>query len=67
MYELESLIETFVLHHKQRTEANKKLIKVWQKNYPDEALPDYLHDEFSLPLALEAICREIQALKDKLQ
>lgn len=63
MYDLETLIKTFKLHAKRSEKLNKKLIKDFKENNPGEPLPDPFDDDFSLPLALESICKEIQALK----
>lgn len=65
MYDIESLEKTFRLHHERSVELNKKLIAEFVENNPGEPIPDPWNDDFSLPLALEAICRELQALKQK--
>lgn len=62
MYELDVLIKTFRLHHERSVELNKKLIREFQENNPGEPIPDPFNDDFSLPLALEAICKEIDKL-----
>jgi len=63
MYDLDSLIEIFQLHHARSEKLNKKLIREFQEKNPGEPVPDPFNDDFSLPLALEAICREIVELK----
>lgn len=65
MYDIESLEKTFRLHHERSVELNKKLIKEFQENNPGEPIPDPWNDDFSLPLALAAICRELQELRKK--
>ena len=62
MYDLDTLIKTFKLHHERSVEFNKKLIKEFQENNPGEPIPDPFNDDFSLPLALEAICKEIDKI-----
>ena len=59
MYSIEELEKTFLLHHKRAEKFNKELIKEFQENNPEEPLPDLFNDDFSLPLALAAICKEI--------
>lgn len=63
MYEIETLLKTFRLHHERSEKLNKKLIKDFQKDNPGKPVPDPFNDDFSLPLALESICREILELK----
>lgn len=65
MYDIESLEKTFVLHHERSVELNKKLIAEFVENNPGEPIPDPWNDDFSLPLALAAICRELVALRQK--
>jgi hypothetical protein len=62
MYELDTLIKTFRLHHERSVELNKKLIEQFKEDAPGEPIPDPFNDDFSLPLALEAICKEIDKL-----
>lgn len=64
MYDLESLEKTFLIHHERSIELNKKLIKEFQENNPGEPIPDPFADDFSLPLALAHICREIINLRE---
>jgi hypothetical protein len=59
MYEIQELEKTFKEHHKKSVKLNKKLIKQFQENNPGEPIPDPFNDDFSLPLALAAICKEI--------
>jgi len=63
MYSIEELEKTFKLHHEKSAEVNKKLRKEFQKNNPGEPIPDPFNDDFSLPLALESMCKEISFLK----
>lgn len=63
MYDLDTLIKTFALHHENSVELNKKLIREFQENNPGDPTPDPFNDDFSLPLALAAICKEILHIK----
>jgi len=63
MYEIAELEKTFKEHHKRSVKLNKKLIKDFKANNPGEPIPDPFNDDFSLPLALAAICKSIQDLK----
>ncbi len=63
MYNIEDLVDIFVLHHQRSTDLNKKLIDQFKENNPGEPIPDPFNDDFSLPLALSAICKEILHLK----
>lgn len=65
-YDLQTLKDTFLLHHERSKELNKKLIKEFQENNPGEPIPAPFNDEFSLPLALAALCEEILRLRDLL-
>lgn len=66
MYSIEELEETFRLHHEKALEEHNKSIKKFQENFPDEPLPKHFEDEFSLPLALAAICVAIRDLRNVL-
>lgn len=66
MYDIETLIKTFALHHERSSELNKKLIKEFQENNPGEPIPDPWSDGFSLPLALESICKALLDLNKRL-
>lgn len=63
MYDLESLEKTFLLHHERSQELNKDLIREFQENNPGKPIPDPFADDFSLPLALAHICRELLYLR----
>lgn len=63
MYSIEELEKTFRIHHERSVELNKKLIKEFQENNPGEPVPDPFRDDFSLPLALAAICEEMLRLR----
>ena len=63
MYSIEEMIETFTKHsaiHKEKWEYTKNK---WVEDHPDEVIPEFYLDEFSLPDALLHICKEIQSLK----
>ncbi len=64
MYSIEELEKTFKLHHERSVELNKKLVKEFQENNPVEQIPDPFNDDFSLPLALESICKTILQIKN---
>ena len=57
-YSIEKLVETFGKHHEQSLEDYEKR----KKDYPDSKEDPY---DFSLPLALQKICKEIVELKKK--
>lgn len=63
MYNIETLVKTFRVHHERSQQLNKKLIAEFKENNPGEEIPDPFNDDFSLPLALEAICKELLQLK----
>ena len=67
MYSIEELVNTFKLHAVRSEELNKQLIEEFKENNPGDPIPDPFNDGFSLPLALEAICKELLALRDKVQ
>ncbi len=62
-YTLEELIATFLDHHEKWEMRNKELIKEWKENNPGEEIPIYLKGDFSLPLAMASICKEVLNLK----
>jgi hypothetical protein len=64
-YSLEFLINTFTEHEIRAKENQKKIIDSFKENNPGAPLPDHMTDDFNLPKALLAICKEILALKDK--
>ncbi len=66
MYTLEELEKTFQIHHERSKELNKDLIKEWQEENPGQPIPDPFADDFSLPLALACICKEIAKLKNEI-
>jgi hypothetical protein len=57
-YDIDNLIDTFEKHEKQWKEQHEKN----KINFPDA---EWVKDDFSLPLALLKICKEIKKLKDK--
>ena len=67
LYSLESLIEIFTEHAKQAEENQKKNISAFKENSPNDPLPDYMKDDFNLPLAFAIICQEILEIKKKLK
>jgi hypothetical protein len=62
-YTLEFLIKTFSEHSLKFREGQKKLIRDFKENNPNDPLPDYSLDDFDLPKALVSICEEISNLK----
>ena len=58
-YDMESLSKLFAFHAGKADEHNADLIASYKENYPDEPLPAHFLDDFSLPLALKAICDAI--------
>jgi hypothetical protein len=60
---LDSLVKTFSKHAKEARKARLSLVKDFQKNYPDEPIPNYLKEDFDLPDALSLICTEISNIK----
>lgn len=67
MYSIQELITTFQKHHEKSVAMNKELIEKHKEFWPDEPLPPHFTDEFSMPLALKAICEAIQNLQTKTQ
>ncbi len=63
-YTVEELKETFLIHHEESKKHSEKVIKEYQKDYPGEPIPDHFYDDFSITLALSAICDEIIRLKE---
>jgi len=64
MYTIEELQKTFLIHEKKSKEMNEKMLKEHKENYPDEPIPDFYLEEFSLPAAMASICSEILSLKN---
>lgn len=64
MYSIEELEKTFLLHHERSVELNKKLVREFQEENPGEPIPDPFRDDFSLPLALQAMCVAIRDLRE---
>lgn len=63
-YSIEELEQTFRIHHIRSEKLNIDLIKKFKENNPGKPVPDPFNDDFSLPLALSAICSEILKLKN---
>lgn len=59
-YSIENLVKTFGEHHKESQEDFKKR----KEKYPDSSEKPC---DFSLPLALQEMCREIIELKKETQ
>jgi hypothetical protein len=59
-YDMKTLIETFAKHAEEAQQTQDINIKRWRENYPNESPPKHFENEFSLPLALKAICEKIQ-------
>jgi hypothetical protein len=60
---MESLIETFGKHAIKAAEQQEKSLLSYRENNPEGPLPDYMEEEFNLPLALRSICLQIAMLK----
>ena len=65
MYEIEELIKTFGKHYVEGQKINAECIERHKEYNPGEPLPEFLTQEFSFPLALQAMCREIAKLKER--
>lgn len=64
-YTLEYLIDTFKDHAKRAVVERKRCIKNYQESNPGHPIPEWMTDEFNLPLAFVSICTEILELKRK--
>lgn len=62
-YEMETLIKTFMDHHEKSIENNTKMIERHKEYFPNEEIPDYLKDEFSISKAFAHMAMEIQRIK----
>lgn len=63
MYKLDFLIDTFLKHAEKHDKDNREIRKRFKEDAPNEPLPEYLTDDFSLPMALATICHEIENIK----
>ena len=59
-YDIENLIDIFGKHHEELLERRKKDLE----KYPDNEFLQKM-DDFDLSAALQAICKEIKALKNE--
>lgn len=64
MYRLDFLIETFSKHAEEADKNKKHQLEQFKAMNPNEPIPDYVTDDFNLPMALATICHEIQKLKE---
>lgn len=64
-YSMQEFIKIFAEHAVKGRESNVKLLKDFIENNPNEPIPEWFLDDFSLPIALKSICLEILALKRK--
>lgn len=62
-YSIENLHKTFSDHMDQVEKSHIQGIFDFQKNHPDDQLPDHLKHPFNLPRALRTICEELINLK----
>lgn len=65
-YDIETLIEIFTEHAKKAQQQQSMEILRWKENNPHEPLPTYFENDFSLPLALKAICEKIMELEKEI-
>lgn len=65
MYKLDYMIQRFLQDAKKVHAQTRKLKLDFEKNYPNEPLPDHFHDNFNLCTALASVRQEIKRLKDK--
>jgi hypothetical protein len=63
MYGIEELEKTFLLHHERAVVLKTALIKEFQDINPGVPIPDAFNDDFSLPLALHAMCVEFTQIR----
>ncbi len=63
MYKLDYLRDMFLKHAEKLDKDNREIRRKFKEDSPNEALPDYLSDEFSFPMALATICHEIENIK----
>jgi hypothetical protein len=67
MYKIDFLIKTFTKHAEVACDNWLKDRRNFKKMNPKEPLPDYLKDDFNLPLALVTICHAIRDLQEEPQ
>jgi hypothetical protein len=65
-YSLDELMKCFIEHNKRFQKQQRKNIKMFKENSPGAELPEHFKDDFSLPLALLSLCKEIKKIKDKM-
>lgn len=63
MYEIKDLLQIFLNHAAEHETMKEEVAIQFRKNFPDCAIPKYMKEEFSLPLALASICEAILKLK----
>ena len=63
MYKLEFLLDTFLKHAEKHAKEDADMRKRFKADSPNEPIPDYLADEFNLPMALATICYDIKKIK----
>jgi len=66
-YELEFLEETFYRHAESAKKQHDEMVIKYKNEFSSDKLPDYLKDEFSLPVALLSIVEEVKRLKRKIR
>ena len=63
IYELEYLEKEFIKHGVDARNGAKTLLDSFVSNHPGAPIPDYLKDEFCLPIALVSMVKELIELK----
>ena len=63
-YDLQDLKKKFILDHERYIKEKKEHLEKQRTMIPDEEIPEWMKDEFSLPLAIATICHEILVLKE---
>ena len=62
-YTLDELIKIFYQNAEESRKHDERLLREFQKNYPDEPVPDHFRSSFNISEALATICEEILKLK----
>lgn len=63
MYTLDELMDKFGKHAIESDKSRIKLIEDWKQENPGQEVPEWMIEDFNLPLALCVLCKEIKMLK----
>ena len=65
-YGMGYLEETFKQHAEEAEKNHERVVNAWKNENSSDAIPEYLKNDFNLPLALGSIVREIIRLNNRL-